>query len=331
MDKDIAIIIPTLNEERFIARCLDSLIVQTVPFETMDVMVIDGGSRDRTEAIVAAYAQRYVNIRFLHNEKKIQSAAFNVGVACSTATFIVRLDAHALYDKSYVERCVDGLKVDRKRGNVGGGCTIEPTSNTLWAKANAILNHSRFGIGGASFRVGQQACNTDSVPFGAFRREVVEQVGGMREDLPRAEDNEYNSRLRKAGYVIFFDPAIRSTYFARPTLKASCRQMFANGESIGHLFYVDRQSIGLRHVVPLLFVSCIVLGAVLSLVCPLFAYAFFGGMAFYLLCDLLASAVAVRSYGWQFFLHLSLLFFCVHVSYGCGTLKGFVTGRKLRS
>ena len=39
MDKDIAIIIPTLNEERFIARCLDSLIVQTVPFETMDVMV----------------------------------------------------------------------------------------------------------------------------------------------------------------------------------------------------------------------------------------------------------------------------------------------------
>lgn len=131
----------------------------------MDVMVIDGGSRDRTEAIVAAYAQRYVNIRFLHNEKKIQSAAFNVGVACSTAPFIVRLDAHALYDKSYVERCVDGLKADRKRGNVGGGCTIEPTSNTLWAKANAILNHSRFGIGGASFRVGQQACNTDSVPL----------------------------------------------------------------------------------------------------------------------------------------------------------------------
>ena len=226
---------------------------------------------------------------------------------------------------------MDGLKADRKRGNVGGGCTIEPTSNTLWANANAILNHSRFGIGGASFRVGQQACNTDSVPFGAFRREVVEQVGGMREDLPRAEDNEYNSRLRKAGYVIFFDPAIRSTYFARPTLKASCRQMFANGESIGHLFYVDRQSIGLRHVVPLLFVACIVFGAVLSLVCPLFAYAFFGGMAFYLLCDLLASAVAVRSYGWQFFLPLSLLFFCVHVSYGCGTLKGFVTGRKLRS
>lgn len=41
----------------------------------------------------------------------------------------------------------------------------------------------------------------------------------MREDLPRGEDNEYNSRIRKAGFQVYFNPDIISSYYARPTLK----------------------------------------------------------------------------------------------------------------
>ena len=47
LECEIAVIIPTLNEERFISRCLDSVIAQTFPFEKMDIMVVDGGSKDR--------------------------------------------------------------------------------------------------------------------------------------------------------------------------------------------------------------------------------------------------------------------------------------------
>lgn len=330
MNYKVAVVIPTLNEEKFIARCLDSVIRQSYPFADMDVMVVDGGSKDRTKDIVEEYKRKYQNIRFLNNPGRIQSIAFNIGVKSSDAPYIVRLDAHALYNTDYVEKCIIGLEKDESIGNVGGRCIIRPFNDSLWAKTNAILNCSRFGIGGSAFRVGVKSGYVDSVPFGAFPRAVVNKVGGMREDLPRAEDNEYNSRIRKFGYKVYFNPEIVSSYYARPTLRTSCKQMYANGESIGHLFYVDRESIGLRHLVPLLFVVGVICGTLLSFVWWPFFFALLAGLCLYFACDLLASLMAAKEHGWKFLLPLFIMFFCVHISYGCGTIVGLLNGKKLR-
>lgn len=326
----VAVVIPTLNEERFIARCLDSVISQSYPFADMDVMVVDGGSKDRTKEIVTAYNKKHPNIRLLTNPRRIQSIAFNIGVQNSSAPYIVRLDAHALYKPYYIEGCMKGLEGDSKRGNVGGQWDIQPQNDSLWATTNAILNYSKFGIGGASYRVGAQAGNVDTVPFGSFPRTMIEKIGGMRDDLPRGEDNEFNSRIKKAGYDIYFDPAIECVYYARPTLKASCKQMYANGESIGHLFYVDRESIGLRHLVPLLFVVGIICGVLLSFVWLPFFFALLAGLCLYFTCDLLASVMAAKEHGWKYLLPLFIMFFCVHISYGWGTIVGMFSGIKLR-
>lgn len=330
MEYKVAVIIPTLNEEKFIARCLDSVIEQSYPFRDMDVMVVDGGSNDRTREIVEEYGRKYINIRFIHNPGRIQSIAFNIGVENSDAPYIVRLDAHALYKPYYIQGCIKGLEGDSKRGNVGGQWDIQPQNDSLWAITNAILNYSKFGIGGASYRIGAKAGDVDTVPFGSFPRTMIEKIGGMRDDLPRGEDNEFNSRIKRAGYSIYFDPAIECIYYARPTLKASCRQMYANGESIGHLFYVDRDSIGLRHMIPLIFVVGIIGGTILSLVFFPFVYLLLAGLCLYFLCDFVASLLAAKEHGWKFLLPLFVMFFCVHFSYGWGTIVGFFTGRKLK-
>lgn len=327
MDYSVAIVIPTLNEERFISRCLDSVIAQTFPFAKIEVLIIDGGSKDKTCAIVKEYMAKYPNIRLIDNPKRIQAAAFNMGVANSSAPYIVRLDAHAVYHECYVEGCVSCLEENSQRGNVGGRWNICPQNQSTWAVANALLNSSRFGIGGAIYRMGAQAGNVDTVPFGAFPRRVVEEIGGMREDLPRGEDNEYNSRIKKAGYDIYFNPAIVCDYYARPTLASSCRQMFANGVSIGHLFYIDKDSIGLRHLIPLFFVQGIMLGILASIVFRPVLCALVAGAAVYFLCDLIASMIAGSRYGWRYSLPLFFLFFCVHVSYGAGTMVGLIVGR----
>lgn len=329
MNYEVAIVIPTLNEERFISRCLNSIIKQTYEFEKMDVMIIDGGSNDKTKDIVAEYQKSHQNIRFIENKKKIQSVAFNIGFKKSTAPYIIRLDAHAEYDSKYISLCIENLKQDEKRGNVGGRWNILPFNQSIWAQTNAILNHSRFGIGGAAFRVSNEAHNTDSVPFGAFPRKIIEKIGGMREDLPRGEDNEYNSRIRKAGYKIFFDPNIISSYFARPTLGASCKQMYANGNSIGYLYYIDREAIGIRHLVPLLFVISGLFSIIISVLWSPFCYVFCGGLALYLIADAIASIMGAKD-NVKCTLPLFILFFCVHVSYGMGTIAGLIKGLKTK-
>lgn len=329
MNYEVAIVIPTLNEEHFISRCLNSIIKQTYEFEKMDVMIIDGGSTDNTKKIVAEYQKSHQNIRFIENKKKIQSVAFNIGFKKSTAPYIIRLDAHAEYDSKYISLCIENLKQDEKRGNVGGRCNILPFNQSIWAQTNAILNHSRFGIGGAAFRVSNEAHNTDSVPFGAFPRKIIEKIGGMREDLPRGEDNEYNSRIRKAGYKIFFDPNIISSYFARPTLGASCKQMYANGNSIGYLYYIDREAIGIRHLVPLLFVVSGLFSIIISVLWSPFCYVFCGGLALYLIADAMASIMGAKD-NVKCTLPLFILFSCVHVSYGIGTIAGLIKGLKTK-
>lgn len=321
---EITVIIPTLNEERFISKCLDSIIAQSYPFQNMDVMVVDGGSSDKTCEIVNEYHKKYDNIRLLSNPKMIQSAAFNIGVKNSSSPYIVRLDAHALYDKNYIDLCIKSLKNDNRRGNVGGMLNIVPQNNSIWATTNAILNYSKFGIGGASFRVGVHAGNVDTVPFGAFPRIVIDKVGGMREDLPRGEDNEYNSRIKKAGYNIYFNPKIICKYYARPTLKASAKQMFLNGESIGILYYIDRNAIGIRHLVPLVFVVSLIMGCLLSLLYTPFLCIYSTGLILYIISNIIASLAASIKNGMKYFLPLCLLFLIVHISYGIGTIKGLI-------
>ena len=59
MQDKVTVIIPTLNEEKYISRCLESVIHQTYPFDKMEVLVIDGGSIDMTSQIVQSYKIKY--------------------------------------------------------------------------------------------------------------------------------------------------------------------------------------------------------------------------------------------------------------------------------
>lgn len=322
MNYKVAIVIPALNEEKFIDKCLNTVKAQTYPFEDMDVMVLDGGSTDKTKSIVNEWHERYENVRLIDNPGRIQSIAFNLGVANSDAPYIIRLDAHVEYDCKYVELCLRHLSEIENVGNVGGVCNMKPQRIGLVPEASAILNCSKFGIGGATFRVGGEPGLVDTVPFGAFPRIVIEKIGGMREDLARGEDNEFNSRIKKAGYKIYFDPGIVSTYYARDTVQGCVKQMYANGVSIGRLLHIDRESVGLRHLVPLAFVLSLIICAIGTFFWKPLFWLLIIALGLYLLADMVATFAACKKHSLKFVLVLPWLFFCVHVAYGWGTLMG---------
>jgi GT2 family glycosyltransferase len=77
--------------------------------------------------------------------------------------------------------------------------------------------------------LGGEAQMVDTVPFGAFYRKLVDRIGLFDETLLTNEDYEFNVRVRQTGGKVWFDPAIRSVYFARRDFSGLARQYWRYG------------------------------------------------------------------------------------------------------
>ena len=91
---DVSVIIPVYNEERYIERCIDSLIKQSYPRDKMDWIVIDGNSDDRTNEILSQFLGQYP-VRILSNKKRITPSSLNMGIKEANGRYLIRFDAHA--------------------------------------------------------------------------------------------------------------------------------------------------------------------------------------------------------------------------------------------
>ncbi len=320
----ITVVIPTLNEEKYISNCLGSVFSQTYATRLTEIYVIDGGSSDKTIDIVKRYQENHKNLFLLNNKKKIQAAAFNLGAEKAKGEIIIRLDAHCFYDPDYIYYCVlNHSKSDY--GNVGGRWIILPGADTLMGKTIASINVSPFGLGGAAYRVSNHKMLVESVPFGSFRKKIVLIVGKMNENLHRGEDNEYNARILKAGYKILFDPRIVAKYYSRSTLKLFLKQMYSNGFSIGVLMRNSFYSVYFHNTIPMCFVLFLVMGFILSFPFTVIRFIFFSIVFLYFLFDLVfglkAAKKEIRIYPFWIYSVLA-----VHVLYGIGTIIGLSKG-----
>lgn len=322
----VTLIIPTLNEEDYIRQCLQSAHTQSYPDDLTEILIVDGGSTDMTLSVVKEEQAEHPNVTILKNKKRIQSSAFNLGVSCSKGSIIIRWDAHCIYDPDYIRFCVLNHS-EGDYGNVGGSIAVLPGSKTLMSRNIALVNCSAFGLGGAAFRRRPERALVDTVPFGAFRKEVIKQIGPMNDRLPRGEDNEYNSRIRKAGYKILLDPRIKSSYIARKDLKSFLRQMYTNGFSVGVLTRLSVSYIRIRHIVPLLFLLFLFCGLLASFVSPVLHSVFIVVLTVYFILNLVYAIKGCMADDLRIIPLMFYTVFLVHICYGWGTLVGILTGR----
>lgn len=219
----VTVVIPVLNEETGIERCLDAIFAQTYR-GSVEVLVVDGGSSDATRELVA---RRGSHVRLLHNPRRIQAAALNIALGEARGAVIVRVDGHCVIAPDYVERCVDAL-VHTGAAVVGGA--ISPEGSGWLREGICAAMTSPFGAGPARFHVGGPPSWVDTVYLGAYRAEVARHVGGYREDVGVNEDAEFAIRMKPRG-GIRFEPTIRSTYTPRADLHGVARQFFVYGQS----------------------------------------------------------------------------------------------------
>ncbi len=226
----VTVIVPCYNEQATISLLLGALKDQTFPQNDMEVVIADGMSTDRTREEIASFQQSHpgMTIRIVDNPKRNIPAALNCAINAACGDIIVRLDGHSIPRSDYVARCVQALEAGLG-DNVGGVWEIRPGNPGRIARAIALAAAHPLGVGDARYRVGSQATQVDTVPFGSFRRELIPQIGNFDETLLSNEDYEFNVRIRQSGGVVWLDPDIKSTYFSRSTLGALASQFWRYG------------------------------------------------------------------------------------------------------
>jgi GT2 family glycosyltransferase len=224
----VSVVIPVYNEERYIEACLNSVLEQDYPGDRYEVIVADGGSTDRTRAIVEAKAAVHPNVRLLDNPQRTQASGLNLGILASRGDYVARQDGHAEWGPHHLRRSIE-LLVATGADNVGGRADGAGAGATGRAIARAM--RSPFGVGGARFRYSTQVEDTATVFPGTFRRTALERVGLFDEAYPPHEDYELNHRIRASGGRVLFSPHIPTRYYVRESIPALARQYFRYGRS----------------------------------------------------------------------------------------------------
>lgn len=320
----VSIIIPCRNEERFIGRCLDSILTNSYPLDRMEVLVVDGMSEDRTRTIVEDYVKQHSFIKFLENPNRITPTALNLGVSNAKGDVIFWMSAHNRYKKDYISRSIQYLNA-YGADNVGGVIVTLPRENTFTGRAIvACLSHP-FGVGNSHFRIlSKEPKWVDTVFGGCYRREVFERVGLFNERLRRGQDMEFNLRLKKAGGRTLLVPEIVSYYYARSDLRSFWKHNWGNGLwAILPFLYSEVVPVSWRHLVPLAFVLGLIGSAVLGLFRPEGVWLLAAVVGSYGAANLLVSAhIAWRERDIRYLFVMPFVFASLHVAYGTGSLWG---------
>lgn len=316
----VSVVMPVLNEEKYIDKCIESLLLQDYPMEKMEWIFVDGCSKDRTVEFLKGYGEKYPKlIKVFNNPHKIVPYAMNIGISASSGKYIVRLDAHSDYARDYISKCVYYLE-NTDADNVGG--LAETKANGIIGGAIAKMLSSKFGVGNSQFRTNGESGYVDTVPFGAFKREVFSKYGGYDERLVRNQDNEMNYRIRKNGGKIYLSSNIRLSYYCRDTVKGISDMAFKNGMWNVITMKLCPGSMGIRHFIPLSFVLSVIGLFLLGFLHPFFWASLGLELLLYFTLDILFSVKCATSFKETF--ALIMLFPVFHVAYGCGSLKGIV-------
>ena len=321
--KKVSVICPVFNEEKFIEACILSIIEQDYPQDSMEVMFVDGRSTDRTREIIQKYMEQYDFIKLLDNPQRIVPYALNRGLEAAKGEVIMRLDGHCTYPTNYISELVRYL-YQLDADNVGGVWNTQPAKDTPMCQAIALASSHPFGVGGSMHKIGaSKIIETDTVPFGCYKREVFEKTGPFDTDLVRNQDDEFNGRLLNLGGKIYLIPQVIINYTARDTL-CKARKMYYQ---YGLYKPLVNKKLGapatVRQFFPLLFLFGIVLGGILSIFIPFVLHIYTTVLLLYLFIGIVVGSMsAIRAHQPLIALLMPYVFFNIHMSYGIGYLVG---------
>ncbi|MFU8874406.1 bifunctional polysaccharide deacetylase/glycosyltransferase family 2 protein [Micromonospora sp. SL4-19] len=215
----VSVVVPAYNEKEGIAAAVRSLAGGDHP-GGIEVVVVDDGSTDGTADI--AEALRLPNVRVVRKPNGGKPSALNTGVALARFNLIVMVDGDTIFERDSVRRLVQPF-ADPRVGAVAGNVKVGNRSSLI-----AKWQHIEYVIG---FNLDRRLYETlqcmPTVPgaIGAFRRQALNQVGGMTDET-LAEDTDITMALGRAGWHVVYEETARAWTEAPTTLGQLWKQRY---------------------------------------------------------------------------------------------------------
>ena len=192
-----------------------------------ELIFLDGGSADRTRAILEQLVGEDERIRVLDNPARRTPNALNIGLGAARGEFVARMDGHSHYPADYLAQGIERLR----RGDVAhvSGPQLA-RGQGRWSRRTAMALSSRLGTGGAAFRrQGSDEFQVDSGFTGVWRRSTLEHHGGWDEGWPQNQDAELAARIKREGGRLVCLTGMAARYVPRDSLRALARQYWRFG------------------------------------------------------------------------------------------------------
>ncbi len=328
---DVAVVMPILNEEKFIGRTLEQIYMQDFPMDRLEVVIADGGSVDRTKEIVESFRSRFGSLKLLDNAGRKPSSGRNVGIRNTTAPYIIILDGHCYIPDSNLLKNMLELFQQHEVDCLCRPQPLTPPDINEFEQAVASCRGSSLGHKPGSEIFADFEAIVDPTSSGAmYRREVFESVGFFDERFDACEDVDLNYRLHQSGLKAMLSPRLKVFYYPRSSIPGLWRQMNRYGLgrfrfSIKHKIFSPIQWLAGAGVAGFLLL------AVLSLLSTTI-FSFLRSMTgiYILIVILFSLLLALKKKQPGCLLYGPLIFPTIHFGLGTGILKGLFEylGRK---
>lgn len=321
----ITVAITCYNEENYIEDCLRSVLEFSKPEgKDIEILVADGMSEDNTRSIIKDLQHEFSEIKLIDNHKRYQVYGINLAIDNARGKYLAWLGAHAVYPVNYLTELYQTSQRTNAE-NVGGILNTLPGSSSYSGHLVQAISTHRFGVGGSGFRVGQKEEKyTDTVPFGFFKLETLKEIGKFDERLVRCQDYELNKRIIKNGGKILVNPAVQVEYYNQPTLgKYLKKQILIQGPYNPYAWYIAPHSFNIRHIIPALFTSALIITLILAIFFEWARIILFSVMGLYFTLAIISSVQqSIRYKKPADIVFLPFGFLAFHLSHGLGVLLG---------